>query len=486
MARDKKAAEEKTGVAAWNEGAGISTRAQASESSRRGRAAADRRRRIVCLVALAALCVAALVCAWPPKDRIERGLWLKGGTAYSFTVATGEGNDPSADELQSVVSAIQGRLSASGVSEYAVATSGSNTVVVKLPKTDDADSVARLVAGAGLVEFVRVDEIGDADALAKLNAGTEGVLVDKTTYKSFLDSSSVTESSVVDAGSGSYAVRIVFNEDGAKTFATVTKELSEDIGRIAIMIDGRVVSAPSVSEEIDGGEVYISGNFSKAAANALKSMLDGETLPLVLTYQGSQQIGALLSMTILWGIVGVAVAAIVLVSALAYRHFKKLAVLVAGASLVFSALMLGLMALASRVNMFVLTVPGVFGGAWTAAVSIMAVWLVTAHFQAKANEGHSIKGAARTAPQEGLRTLRMPCAVAFVIALVLLFVPMAALRDFGLTVVFGFVCGLLALYWYAITTLRLVAAGTIQADPSAWGVVITSEEGNSNNKENAS
>lgn len=475
MARKNQTPEEKTGVAAWNESAGIRGREQANTHTRRNRAQAEKRKRVAALVALLIVCVASLVCAWPIKDQIARGLWLKGGTAYTITAIAEDGGDPSADELSSAASAIQSRLGASGVTEYAVSTSGNNAIVEKLPDFEDAESLAKLVGGSGFVEFVDVDEIGDADALTKLNAGAQGVAVDKDTYTSFIDGTSVKEASVVDAGSGTYAVRIVFDDEGAKTFADVTKELAEDMGRIAVVIDGRIISAPSVSQEISGGEVYITGDFSKEEANSLKAMLDGETIPLTLTYAGSQEIGALLGKTKLWGMVGIVVAAFVVVCILAYRRFRKLALLVAGAALVYAALMLGLMALASRVNMFVLTIPGVFGGAWCAAVTLMAVWLVSARFQERANEGRSIKGAATSAPPEALKPLAMPCGIAFVVACVLLFVPMPALRDFGLAVVLGVVCGLVAIYWYAVTTLRLCASGPVQANPRAWGIAGSSE-----------
>lgn len=473
MADEKKSPAKKTGVAAWNESAGISSRSQAS-GSRHNRAEADKRKRIVALVALLVVCVASIVCAWPITQIINRGLWLEGGMAYTMEVAQEDGSKPTAEQLSQAVSTIQGRLGASGVSEYAVQQSGDDSLVINLPAMEKGEGIARLVGGAGLVEFVRMDEIGDADALIQINAGSNNAMLDKSTYKAFLDGSSVSEASVEEAGTGSYAVRIVFNDEGAQAFSGVTKELAEDSGRIAIVIDGRVNSAPSVSQQITGGEVYITGGFSAQEANALKAALDGETLPLVITYKGSEEIGPLMGEVMLWGLVGVAVIGFVVVSIISYIRYRKLALLEVGAMAVYAVLILGLMALASRLNMFTLTLPGVLGGMWAAITSIMAVWLVCARFQEKVQDGKSIKGAATSAPREALRPLGMPCVVAFVVAAVLLFVPMPALRDFGTVVVFGVLAGLAAVCWYAVTLLRLVAMGSIQANPSAWGVQVAS------------
>lgn len=475
MADEKKSPAKKTGVAAWNESAGISSRSQAS-SNRRNRAEADKRKRVVALVALLAVCIASIACAWPIAQTINRGLWLKGGMAYTMVVTQEDGSKPSADQLKEAVSTIQGRLGSTGVSEYAAKQSGDDSIVIDLPTMENGENLARLVGGAGLVEFVRMDEIGDADALVKINAGSDNAVLDKSTYKAFLDGSSVSEANVEDTGSGSYAVRIVFNDEGAQTFSDVTKELAEESGRIAIVIDGCVNSAPSVSQQITGGEVYITGGFSVEEANALKAALDSQTLPLVITYTGSEEIGPLMGETMLWVLVGIAVVGFVVVSILAWMRYRKLALLEVGAMAVYAILILGLMALASRVNMFTLTIPGVLGVMWAAITTLMAVWLVCARFQAKVKDGGSVKGAATSAPREALRPLGMPCAVAFVVALVLFFVPMPALRDFGVVVVFGVLAGLAAVLWYAVTLLRLVAMGSIQANPSAWGVQVASAQ----------
>lgn len=470
MAREKNTSEKKTGVAAWNESAGISSRSSASDKNRGGRAVAERRRRTVSLVVLAILCACCIGLAWPIKDTINRGLYLKGGTAYTMEVATSDGGEPSADDMSSVVSEINSRLAASGISEYAVSHTGGDTVEIDLPQSDSSEGVAQIVGGAGLVEFVRVDEIGDAEALVKINAGTENVPLQRGTYTSFLDGSSVSKASVEDVGSGNYAVHIVFDEEGAKTFADVTRGLAEDYGRIAIVIDGKVNSAPSVSEEISGGEVYITGDFSKEEAEALKAVLDGETLQMQITYIGSSKVDALVGKALLWVLVGASCVVFVLAAVLAYRSFHKLSLLVAGAMAIYAVLMLGIMALASRLDMFVLTIPGVIGGALFAVGTVIASWLIAKCFQDKVSQGHSVKGAALSAPREALRPLAYPCAGVSLVAVVMLFLPMAAMREFGLTVVFGVICAIFAVGWYAITLLRLLAMGKIQADPAAWGV----------------
>ena len=75
MASKDKAAERKTGVAAWNESRGNNTqRPEGGKAARQRKAEADKRRRLIILALLGIVCIASLVCAWPLKERITRGL----------------------------------------------------------------------------------------------------------------------------------------------------------------------------------------------------------------------------------------------------------------------------------------------------------------------------------------------------------------------------------------------------------------------------
>lgn len=474
MAREQKSPERKTGVAAWNESVGIDSRRSATPGARQKKSVADRRRRIAMLVVLLVLCIACMVCFWPLNEQVKRGLYLKGGTEFSMAVKDGEGAQPKADELSSAVQIVSSRMGNVGVSEYRVVAKGADALAIDLPTSDDAQSIAQTVGGPGVVEFVRMDEIGDVDALMKINAGTKGVMLEKDTYTPFMDTSSV-DSATVESQGSIHAVSLHLNEEGTTTFAQVTKELAEDYGRIAVVVDGRVVSAPSVSQELTDGVISITGDFSLEEANALKAVIDSEPIALDVSYAGSEPVGPLLGKQLVWGIAIFAVVVFAGVTAFAFVKCGKLAVLVSGAMAVYGILMLGLMALASRLDMFVLTLAGVSGGTCAAALTVVATWLMVTRFKDKASEGKSIRGAATSAPLEATKPLRMPCFVAFAVAVVLLFLPWAALREFGLTFVFGTICGLAAFCWYGITTLRLLATGTIQENPGAWGIAQKAE-----------
>ncbi|MDX2431787.1 MAG: hypothetical protein QNK35_12695 [Bacteroides sp.] len=71
---------------------------------------------------------------------------------------------------------------------------------------------------------------------------------------------------------GNYDLLLTFSKEGADNWARMTKE---NVGRnIAIVLDGKVVAAPMVRQEITQGKCMISGDFSKTEASEMKALLE--------------------------------------------------------------------------------------------------------------------------------------------------------------------------------------------------------------------
>ncbi len=78
--------------------------------------------------------------------------------------------------------------------------------------------------------------------------------------------------------SAPWEVGLTFTATGAKKFEELTREASEAMppaNKVVIVVDGEVVTAPSVSAPIAGGEVVISGNSDKVKAEALEAAIAG-------------------------------------------------------------------------------------------------------------------------------------------------------------------------------------------------------------------
>lgn len=71
-----------------------------------------------------------------------------------------------------------------------------------------------------------------------------------------------------------FVVAIEFEGDAARVIAEVTGQLAETGQQMALVLDGRVLAAPSVQEAITGGTVQISSSFTQAYAEALAAAIE--------------------------------------------------------------------------------------------------------------------------------------------------------------------------------------------------------------------
>lgn len=127
-------------------------------------------------------------------------------------------------------------------------------------------------------------------------------------------------------GLGLPQVALQFDSDGAKLFADMTKR---NIGKqIAIVLDGNIVSAPTVQAEIPNGQAVITGDFTVKEAKALVARLNEGALPAPITLVGEQTVSASLGETslhesLLAGMYGVLAVAVFMI--LYYRFFGLIA-----------------------------------------------------------------------------------------------------------------------------------------------------------------
>ncbi|MDG4859131.1 hypothetical protein P8605_13365 [Streptomyces sp. T-3] len=90
----------------------------------------------------------------------------------------------------------------------------------------------------------------------------------------------------LDPNGGGWMVNLTFTSAGGSKFAETTGRLSTQAppnNQFGIMVDGKVLSAPSVSQAITGGQAQISGSFTRESAEELAAFLRAGALPVRLT-----------------------------------------------------------------------------------------------------------------------------------------------------------------------------------------------------------
>lgn len=190
---------------------------------------------------------------------------------------------------------IDRRVNALGTREPTIIREGNDRVVVQVPGLQDPAELKELIGKTARLEFRMVDENAD---LAEAAAGRVPVGSEIVPYGEGANGAGagfeVLRRQVIISGdqlinaqqsydqqSNQPVVSIRFDSDGSSAFAKVT---TANVGkRFAMVLDGRVLSAPSINEPILGGSAQISGSFTVASANALAISLRSGALPVKMT-----------------------------------------------------------------------------------------------------------------------------------------------------------------------------------------------------------
>ncbi len=273
---------------------------------------------------------------------IQLGLDLKGG---AHLVYQGDFNNISEadkrDALTSIRDTIERRVNSFGVSEPVVQVQGSDQIVVELPGVKDVNEAIRQIGETPLLEF---RTMGSPDETPKAQVDSEGnVSLDPLSIwqPTGLSGKQLTKATAdVQPGSGSLnsgiVVRLVFDDEGKELFKDITEA---NIGKqVAIILDGQVISAPSVQTAITNGEAVITGNFTAEEAKELATRLNSGALPVPIELISQQNIGASLGQesiqkSLIAGLIGLLLVALFML--FYYRYPGLLAV----AALIFYTLL---------------------------------------------------------------------------------------------------------------------------------------------------
>lgn len=431
------------------------------------------------LIALVVILVISLIGSTPLGEKITQGLDIQGGVSVVMTASKPNDEPITSEEMQQATTTVQNRVNSLGASEATVQQQGSTSILVQIPGATDPEQALETIGRTGLLEFVNLYDITDVDALNAINAGQENVKLKPGSYKAFLTGDSIKNTSIGKEAQGSafYAVSLRLDGEGAEKFAEVTRELAPIKGRIAIVLDGVVNSAPAVQSVIPDGQVQITGRYNLEGAQSLKTILDSGSLPVNLTYSESRVVGPTLGHdSLVQGLMAIGLG-LALVAIYLFIFYQGLGFLTAGSLLVFAIVYLGILAGLSKLGVFALSLPGIAGIVLTIGMAADSSILVLERFREELRMGHSIRSASVNGVRHGIGTSIDADVVSLVSALALFFIAIGPVKGFGLTLALGIICDIITMFIFKAPALRLLALNQIPKHPKFWGVAQDIEEG---------
>ena len=310
--------------------------------------------------------------------------------------------------VEQSIEIIRRRLDPEGTKEPVIQRQGLDRILVQLPGVDDPEAVKRLLGRTAKLTFQLVDlRISSSEAIQRGRTPPGSILMQSASDdgRSYVIEKRVMVSGeMLDGATATFdqnnrpAVSFTLDPAGARRFGKVT---GENIGRpFAIILDGKVVSAPTIQSQIFGSG-QITGDFSVAETNELALVLRAGALPAPLIILEERSIGPGLGAdSIAAGeiaaVIGIILVAIYMVAS--YGFFGGLAV---------SALTVNIILIVAALSALqaTLTLPGIAGIVLTMGMAVDANVLVFERIREELSKGRSAIAAIDSGYQRAISTI---------------------------------------------------------------------------------
>ena len=402
-------------------------------------------------VLLVAFCVTTL---YPPDKTIRLGLDLQGGTSFLIRLSPEGDRSISPDTLDQAVEVIRKRVDQFGVSEPVITPQGADRILVQIPglAPEQIAAARQQLAQVAKLEFRLVHPENDR-LIAQVREGIDlvpaGYRVE--TQKEISEGREIKEELLVKVrpdllgdrvrkafptyDEQGWGVALQFDREGANLFGQLTEA---HVGkRFAIVLDGRVQSAPVIREPIYGGHASITGDFTEEEVRNLASVLENP-LQTPVTVEEERSVSATLGSDsirsgVYAGLVGLALSFLFIII------YYRFAGLVASIALILNLVLLfGAMAMFN----FVLTLPGIAGIILTIGMAVDANVLIYERLREELATGKPLNVALNAAYDRAFSAIFDSNVTTLITALILFWKATGPVKGFAVTLTIGIVASM--------------------------------------------
>ena len=375
------------------------------------------------------------------------------GTAQALKDAMGVARD-----------VVRRRIDPSGTKEITVITEGGNRILVEVPGVEDPEALKRLIGQTARLEFKLVDlsanpqdvQQGRAPPGSQVLPMADGTGFVAVKRRVMVSGDQLTNAQQAYDENGRPSIDFTFNTAGARRFGRVTQE---NVGKpFAIILDDKVLSAPTIQTPILGGRGQITGSFTGAASARSLGLAGlgqaaGETQRHRGTNgkrrarQGFDYKGVIASVV---GTLGV-----ILFMLVTYGRFGIYATI---ALIVNGFLILGIMAMFNAT----LTLPGIAGFILTIGAAVDANVLINERIREEIRRGRRLLDAVETGYREAMRAIFDANVTHVISAAIMAYFGSGPVRGFAVVLLIGVVTSVFTAVYF---TRMLVVLWICRARP---------------------
>jgi preprotein translocase subunit SecD len=449
----------------------------------------------------------------PVAESTRLGLDLEGGVSVQLEGYQTDGSEVTRAEMEQAVSVIRQRVDSLGVTEPEIQIQGQNQVIVNIPGITDSDRAVEVIGRTAQLGFYEVlDSEGKIsvpqDEVEKTKEEIGQSLREDDAFKEG-QTQIVFEESPSPSGNGTYVAGYVVNEhpdltgealdsanlnrdqagrlevtmdltrEGAGKFADLTGRIAENAlasgkpgtGQLAIVLDKDVVSAPTVTESITGGNVVIQNTSSPTGlpeeeARELEIVLQTGALPVNMRILSVTTIGPTLGTESLQSGLLAALVGFGLVLLFLMAVYRVLGVVADLALLIYAFLLWGLI-VAIPVTV---TLPGIAGIVLSIGVAADANIVIFERIKEEVRRGKSARTAVKAGYEKGFRAILDGNITTLITAVILFALSSGSVRGFAVLLSIGVVLSMFTAIVVTRALLGVIASRGFHLSPTMIGV----------------
>ncbi|TEB06539.1 preprotein translocase subunit SecD [Pelotomaculum schinkii] len=398
---------------------------------------------ILVVAAVAVLSVVPLFpgVKWLPfANLIRQGLDLKGGVHVVLEAQDTPEAPVTDDRVKQAMAILENRVNAFGVAEPIIQQQGPRRIIIELAGVQDPDEAVGTLIKTAYLEF-------------KTEDGTT-VLTGRQ-LKNATDSK--------NPQTGQYEVNLEFEPDGAKAFAEIT---AANVGkRLAIVLDGNVLQAPSIDEPIPNGKARIAPYESLPEAHNIAILLRSGSLPVKLEVMEKRTVGPTLGADSLDKSVKAGIAGLIGIVIFMLLYYR-IPGLVANLSLIIYALIVLMIFAALHVTM---TLPGIAGFLLTLGMAVDANVIIFERLREELWSGKTLRSAIDAGFKRAFVAILDSNVTTLIAGAVLYYFGTGPIKGFAVTLTIGILASMFTAITMTRWLLHLVAGSNLVRNLKLYG-----------------
>ncbi|MDH8677138.1 protein translocase subunit SecD [Fusibacter bizertensis] len=386
----------------------------------------------------------------PVKDDLKLGLDIRGGVSVVYEAQTDESGADLTKTMEQTKQIIGRRINELGLTEPVITLQGDKRLRIELPGVENAQDAINVIGKTAVLEF---------DLVTGSVAAKEGMDVSEFEYERVLTGINIKDAYVSKNSYNQPIVAFKLDSEGTDLFAEGTRKASSNgtgVGQIAVVLDGKVISAPTSRVVITSGEATIDGNFTYDTANELAMLIRGGALPVQLEEVQTSVIGPTLGLNSFNSAIKAAIYGIIIVMLFMMIYYRIPGIIASIALTLYATVVVYVMVGLGAT----LTLPGIAGIVISLGMAVDANVIIFERLKEEMKVGKSLRASIDGGFHRAMSTIIDSNVTTFIAALILFAFGEGPIKGFAVTLMIGIISSMFTAVIVTKSLLRFSLAFT--------------------------